>query len=255
MNERKQSNRRPPRAKEMYLLSGKLICGECGYAMYGQKRRNGETSKLYTSYICGQKDRKHNCRNKEIQRDLLDAFVLNELSDHIFDESKIKDMVKGYRQHQIESHAEQTHELEAIRKRLKVVSREANNIVDLMAKTASTRLIERLNELEHEEVENKHRLEQLEATIQITHVDEKEFKKMFRTARKLFKTGTLPTTKRLIDMFVDKIIIHSDHVEVMLKISPKFHSHESLPKDENEHNMGLLPIKKCAGYDGGEGGI
>ena len=72
------------RAKEIYLLSGLVKCGECGASMYGNTRMCGRNKSNYSSYRCSGRANHQGCRNKEVRRDYLDNFVLDELYRRLF---------------------------------------------------------------------------------------------------------------------------------------------------------------------------
>lgn len=55
------------RAKQEYLLSGKIICGECGCSYAGNSRKPNATHPLYVSYRCTKRNGKIKCKNPEIQ--------------------------------------------------------------------------------------------------------------------------------------------------------------------------------------------
>ena len=84
------------KAKESYLLSGIIKCGECGYAMYGN-RRQAKSKPLYVSYRCGCRKRTSSnvCSNKEIRKEYIEEYVLTELEARIFNDKSIPLLVEG----------------------------------------------------------------------------------------------------------------------------------------------------------------
>ncbi len=68
--------------KANYLLSGLIKCGEYGFAMYGNKRPS-EKGKEYISYRCGGRNSKKIYINKEIKKEHIEEFVLEELEKKI----------------------------------------------------------------------------------------------------------------------------------------------------------------------------
>jgi site-specific DNA recombinase len=63
------------KAREIYLLSGLLFCGECGAGVYGNSRHSGRDPERnglkYTSYRCSNAK----CINKEIRREAIERAV------------------------------------------------------------------------------------------------------------------------------------------------------------------------------------
>jgi site-specific DNA recombinase len=80
--------------KEIYLLSGLIFCGECGRSMCGNVRTNGRRSGNYASYRCSGRHNKHGCHNKEIRRDYIDNYVLDELYNRLFSKVSITNLAE-----------------------------------------------------------------------------------------------------------------------------------------------------------------
>lgn len=83
-----------------YLLTGLVICGNCGSRMVGQCVR-----KKYRNYICGNKDRKGvtYCHMKRIRCDYLENIVIDTIMDKVFDlnmEAIGQEIEKLYKQKQ-----------------------------------------------------------------------------------------------------------------------------------------------------------
>ena len=49
------------KAKETYLLSELIFCGECGEAMHGNKHLDGRKRSNYSSYCCHGRENKQVC--------------------------------------------------------------------------------------------------------------------------------------------------------------------------------------------------
>lgn len=62
-------------------------------------------------------------------------------------------------------------------------------------------------------------------------------------AKTLFKKGSLPETKQLISMFVDKVVVHEDRVEVIFNAVP-FYYRKKYPKLRFYINRNLVKIKQ-----------
>ena len=67
MNSRKRQNGAAS-AKEVYLLSGKIFCGNCGMAYTGHRKFNNQKRK-YVVYSCGTNQRKKECNSSYIRKD------------------------------------------------------------------------------------------------------------------------------------------------------------------------------------------
>lgn len=77
----------------------------------------------------------------------------------------------------------------------------------------------------------------------VQSVTEEKLSECFTIARELFKSGELNTSKKLIDLFVERVTVYDDHSKLMIKIKPDLSF-----KDKSGHSSG----ESCP-LDGAEG--
>ncbi len=112
------------KAKELYLLSGLIFCGECGHVTQGNLRTGGKNPNRYVSYRCG---------NKEMRREHIENYVLSELENRLLNEEnipKLLEMLNDYQQSRIISSDK---ELQLLRVKLSEVNRQIDNIVNAIS--------------------------------------------------------------------------------------------------------------------------
>lgn len=104
-----KANKRSPaayKAKESYLLSSLIVCGEClekhgqKFAMMGNCRPIGRNKMKYVTYRCGNRDNKKNCDNKELRREHIENFVISALNSKIFNDDVIPQLVEQLNDYQ-----------------------------------------------------------------------------------------------------------------------------------------------------------
>jgi len=78
------------KAKEVYLLSGIIQCGECGFSMYGNTRNCGRNTTKYSSYRCSSRAQHKGCSNKELRKEYLDSYVLDQLYINLFSDTSVR---------------------------------------------------------------------------------------------------------------------------------------------------------------------
>ena len=236
-------------AREVYLLSGKIFCGICGMAYTGHRKYNSQKKK-YVVYSCGKNQRKKECTAKYIRREYIEGFVLDQISEHVFDESKIPEVCKLYKEYALENNYEAIMQKEYLSKKLKAVDKQIDNIVSIVATTASKSLLNKLEELEQDKITLEFRIENIETECSIQSVTEDELKDLFAIARDLFKKGELSTSKKLIDLFVDRVTVYDEYVELVVKIKPDL---SLLCKVKDKSGSFDGDTKSCP-LDGAEGG-
>ncbi|NBJ16939.1 MAG: hypothetical protein FNP40_15555 [Dehalobacter sp. 4CP] len=121
VQQRMNNNRRNASnsAKNTYLLSGLIECGECGGTYTGKTNTN---SKGYATryYVCGNKYRNHSCNAKNINADEIETAVVAQLKNYLqtTDFGIIADeTLKAYESTK-SNHSEERKELDKLQKEL-----------------------------------------------------------------------------------------------------------------------------------------
>ena len=204
-------------AKQEYLLSGKLYCGECGSPYAGNSRRPRPGHPMYVSYKCTRRNQRNQlCKNPEINRDKLEQLVLEKLSTTIFDPKVIPQLVKEYNAYIDNKSGSSRERIEALRSELRAVERKISNAVNLMIETGSVAIKDKLRELEESKEKLSFALSEAEAAANQNRFSEAKVQRLFHTAKEQLRTGALANRRAVIDQYVDKVLIHPDRIEVYL---------------------------------------
>ena len=208
-------------AKENYLLSGKIFCGECGAPYTGNKRKANGNHPIYISYRCSKRNGKNKfCRNTEIRKEYIEDIVLKKISSLIFDDTLIPKLYERMNAYVAEREGS-THMTKArLESQIKDISHQIDNLVSVIAKTGSQAVLSRLDELEKEKALLDNQLQQINRELRKSHISKSSLKRLFNRAKKLFECGTLEASKQLIDLFVERIDIFPDRIEIKLNILP-----------------------------------
>ena len=204
------------RENGVYLLTGKLFCGECGSPMVGSSGTS-KSGKIHYYYGCKNavgKDK--SCSKKKVQRDLIEELVAAHVYTIISQPETAAriadDLIKYMSEHQ------ETDEMIMLSNRLSDIKKEIANIIDAVRKgVSSTHLTQALEELEQEESSLKARyiLAKDRAKMDITRGD-------ILAMIELFKDGDIHDKsfqEKLIDTFVVKVYLYDDHLKVITNYS------------------------------------
>ena len=184
---RMESNKRTAaknKAKERYILTTKLFCGNCKTMMVGDsgQKKNGN---IYRYYKCAAAKR-HECNKKTIRKDLIEDFVIAHTMYSITDEDSMQKIIK----------------------QILALQDEENTVIPALEAGVFTRSTKaRLEELEAEE-------ERLQASIrdeQVSHpkITENHIRCMFDKYRDM--DMSIPANReRLIDRLVGSILLYDD---------------------------------------------
>ena len=222
MDERKREPSPKNTAVEPYLLTGKVFCGLCGKTYCGNRQWSGRSNRLYVTYRCNCRSEKgmHSCGNKAINRDYLERYVFKLLADVLFDEKRISGVISEYNKAVQENDGDFSDEIKSLDKSIKKLKKEIDNLVAVIASTASAALAEALSEKEKELAALKTERRELEKHRVTVDVDRSEMVEAFNKGRELLLSGEIPHLKQLIRLYVRRIDVYPEFVSVYLNYMP-----------------------------------
>ena len=216
-------------AKQEYLLSGKIYCGECGSPYAGNSRKPRPDHPLYISYKCTRRNQRDTkCNNPEINRDKLEQLVLERLSGVLFNPDVIPRLVEQYNEYIAEKTGSARERVLALQTELRDVERKITNTVNLMIETGSAAFKDKLNELEQSKEKLLFELTEAEAALKQENFSEEQISKLFHIAEQQLKNGTLANRRLVIDQYINKIIIYPDKIEVYMNLMSDYTVEETI---------------------------
>lgn len=206
-------------AKSIYLLTGKIKCGSCGYAMIGHRKHCGRNKSLYEYYECSGRKRTRTCNMKSINKNFIEKLTI----DYLYKTLLSKDAIKIAAKNILDFTAEQTKTIEAdltiYRGELKEVESQISNIVDAIADgfynselkekskeldSKKNKLLIRINEAEREEKLNKPSMDMI---IKYLSKDSD------------IKLKSLDDQKKIIQTYIKEILVFEDNIKIKTIVS------------------------------------
>jgi site-specific DNA recombinase len=213
-------------AKEMYLLSGLIVCGECltncgkDYAMSGNRKFCGRNKLKYVSYRCGNRDRTKECKNTELRREHIESFVLDELNKNIFNEQSIPTIAQMLTEHNQKQKESKLGREEGIKKQIDAVERKIQNLINAVAEGMThTTALTSLQNLEADKARLEADIQQIHTTKEKAVVSEEHLKQLLFALQTHFAKHDLVEIKKFISNYVDKVIVYKDYVDVVFKLN------------------------------------
>lgn len=84
------------------------------------------------------------CRNQNVRQQPLEELVLRKIEETVFDESRIPEIVRAYRELCQQEDGEDKDKIRTLRQNLKTVEQKIANIVNIIANTGSAALVTQL---------------------------------------------------------------------------------------------------------------
>lgn len=228
------------KAKEVYLLTGKVYCGECGAVYCGNRHRCGRSKTTMVTYRCNNRTAKTTvvCKNKEVNKHYLERFVLNVLSDIIFDEKYIPGIIEGYNDFIIRNSTDMLDEHHRLNREIAKLTNRIENLTNVIAETGNASLVTALGKVESERANLIEQVEELKEKMQTVHIADSEIDSAFRKAKVMFQSGRLAETRQLINLYVERVTVYIDHID--LKINPMNFVSSVVPASDNAE-LGKIP--------------
>lgn len=191
------------KASQIYLLSGKLICGLCGSSMIASKNSNRDGSS-YSYYVCrGKKTVRTDCHMKNLRKEWIEEIILQDALSMLTDENIeiIAEKAVQLNQHELQT----TTDIPAYKTRLQEINTSLENLMKAIETGNSPEiLVKRISDLEHEK-----RVLEAELKQQSREVFDIDKPHIIHWLTSL-KSGDIQDPayqKTLIDLFISKIIV------------------------------------------------
>ena len=221
-----------------YLLTGKIVCGECGKTFTGSTHyKNGQP---YYYYRCGRA--KADCKIVSIRKEAIENFVMAEIEKVVKSEEFIGNILDRF----VEFYKEKNSNSEIIKgleNRLQDVERRISNLTKVIADSGKFSDIfeKELNSLAEEKIEILKSLK-AESNISATEFVTKDtIRRTYFKVLKLLVTGKTEDKEAIINTLLNQVIVYKDRVEIFINILPcEDASADLLITNEDLETYGLL---------------
>ncbi|ULO07409.1 recombinase family protein [Paenibacillus sp. 19GGS1-52] len=212
-------------AKEQYLLSGLILCGECQRlhntksGMTGNVKYSGRSKLKYVTYRCNRKDNSRSCSNKEIRREHIEGYIVDYLQNHIFSEGNIPKLLEQVNQQIQKAETQEIGEKANLQQRLRAVTDQITNIVNAVAQGfTQASFVEKVNLLEVEKANLEVELARLMTKEKRAGITEDALRSLLFSLKDSIAHEDFPELKRFVQTYVQQVLVYTDQVEVEFKL-------------------------------------
>ena len=212
------------KAKESYLLSGIVFCGECGKAMQGKTTKKRNPDKVYHYYYCGAQSRlgKKSCSNKLIDLSYLEDLVVNKIEETLFNPKSKKVLLENIATAYKNQRNKLDNERDMLLKQHSKVARRMDLLYTQIEEGVADEYdLERLKKVKEEmtTIRNKLLENDISANASLDANQVQAVLDSFESAIKIKNTDNL---RVLIENFVNKINVFESEIVIEFKLTKSF---------------------------------
>ena len=205
-------------ASEMYLLTGLIYCGGCGAKMYGNARYPAPNRAKLITYRCSTRQMKKGCDAKEIKRDTVEEFVIEQLQRYLLNDQLIPEITAQLNAY-IQRNASNPQEVANYQARLKELQHNKENLIDAISKTGlNDTFTQKLSEVEDEMASLAAMMDKSEKSQNMTTVTEEMVTQYIGSFKDYVLKRDKPQIKRMLANYVKRVDVFKDKITVTFKI-------------------------------------
>ena len=218
-----QKHIRPRKRKDLYSLTGKIVCGKCGAHFFGIRSASTQRGKYYDYkyYVCSESKTYKTCSCKRVRKDFLEEAVLNEIKKYILNEKAIYQIANEIVVKLGENPDGQKNKLKEFKKELSTVKSQISELIRLKSLKLVTDafLVEEMKPLEA-------RAKELEIQIYTIEQQTKMVISHAMIVDYLHKMMDISDTtddevlQTIFNNFVEQIVIDNEEIKIHLFVSP-----------------------------------
>jgi site-specific DNA recombinase len=230
------------KAREIYLLSGLVYCGECGSFMYGNTRKCGRDKSRYSSYRCSNRANHKGCENKELRKEYLENYVLDELYNALFSECSIKKLAGMLTEYNRKKSAENNDELDLAQRELADVNQKIEKVIELVSESGVSidTVKGNLKVLEERKQFIEAHIRKINHENDAVVITEETIIDLVNRSRDFVKTRNIPECRNFIESYVERVDLYADRVEVRFKIHVPDEAMDSVSPLQSGERIGLI---------------
>lgn len=218
-----QRHVKPRKRKDLYSLTGKIICGKCGKHFFGIRSASVQRGKKYDYkyYVCSTSKTYSECSCKRVRKDYLEETVLNEIKKHILNEKAIHQIANDIIVKLGENPDGQKIKLKNLKKERTSIKSQVSELLELR----SLKLVNNAYVAEHiKPLEEK--LKELDTQILAIEQQSKMVISHAMIVDYLNKMLSISDStddevlQTIFNNFVDKIVIDNKEIKISLFVSP-----------------------------------
>ena len=180
----------------------------------------------YVSYRCSKRKKIENpCKCKEINRSILDEFVINQLFNTLLNPHNLQPLFKQINQKVKQKYSDMDRDLPQLQKRLNEVNQKVSNLVQAIAMSGLGSLdtiTQEIQRLEQEKIELTKLIQDNQVKKESITLTEEQLNQVLTEAREFVLKNNDDMMKYILSRFIHKIIVNNEAIEVQYNLGGFF---------------------------------
>lgn len=225
-------------AREDYILTGKLKCGDCGSLMIGGSAQK-PSGKIYRYYKCSKRKHGKGCAMEAINKEAIEDYTCYRAMEFLSNEVNVDRLAKAIHEYQ-ESKAPSIMNIEA---KIREISKKMTNIITTIETSLDpVDLKGRYNELKSLRDELEHELDEEKRHNPIMSIDDI---KLTLSRCRTISLNSLKEKKVLIDLMINSVILNGDRSIDIVFNYRESEPHVSIPFRSSTKTLAWSTILKA----------
>lgn len=220
------------KAKNIYLLTGVLFCGECNESYIGKS--DGK----YLKYICKGRANTLTCHNIILNKNKIENYILNNMYSII--NLQISDeFLKNINLEYEDTKKDLNEEIRITKTQLTDVSKKVTNLINVLASGLDSKNVRiELNKLEDEKALLEDKLNLLNGVKSTPKISKEMIQEIIKKDVENIKELSAQEQKYIIHKYIKKILVFNDRIEITFSISNDILSAQNNYAYESKHSTG-----------------
>lgn len=218
--ENKPAPRESKKAKRLYPLTGKVFCNKCNEHMHGETKK-GTNNYSYSYYVCSNKKSNRTCNARNIRKDELEAFCIQEIKKYILNDDAIKKIADHITAIVGKAPDDVKNEITKLNRRRK-------ELAEAIKKLVKRNALGEMPDDVYREVSADFNSEIADIDLQLIQLEAVERQAITAPAVVEYLQAMLTDIdsadphilKSVFDKLIDKVVVDDTHVELFLRVSP-----------------------------------
>lgn len=255
-DENKPAPRESKREKRLYPLTGKVYCGKCGAHMHGQTKASTSTY-TYSYYACSNKKSNKTCDCRNIRKDDLESYCLQEIRRHLLDDDAMQAIAE-----QIVSCVSSSPD--AVQSKIKKLTRRRKELAGYVKELLQEKLKGNISADILQEMSAGYNSDIADIDIQLVQLETVErnaitLPVVIEYLQRILSdidSADPHIIKSIFDKVVEKIVVYDTHAELFLRVSPYPIVRDRETEGQPQYKLSLNPTRdEISPPIGGRGGV